>query len=372
MRKTDLYLFGLELILVFWYIKDILYKADKQLFAFLIVILIYLCGKVLYYIFERKKQASVILAAIILYLLITSIGIFDSVAYFVMMNVLQLVMRISYKNGPLALLSLTLIFFIDLPVETFVLVAFLSYLSVYVVLTLKKETATYKEAIEDKERDVYRLTSQQLNMSIHESNLEHATRLEERNSIAQKLHDELGHTLSGSTMQLEAALLLLDKDADKSKLMFRKVINNLREGTESIRKILKAIKPETVSMNIQTIKTMASKVKERSGVAVNVHYSNDVSVLSFKQWQLITVNIQEALTNMMKYADASKCDIYFEAFHEMFKVTIKDNGVGCDNIQKNMGLEGMNERMLSLGGQLILDGSYGFSLVMLMPIEKGQ
>ncbi len=80
------------------------------------------------------------------------------------------------------------------------------------------------------------------------------------------------------------------------------------------------------------------------------------------------MNIQETMTNMMKYSDASSCKVKFSRLNKMIKVTIEDNGVGCRNIKKGMGLSGIEERMTQLGGKLIVDGSSGFSLTMLLDV----
>jgi signal transduction histidine kinase len=264
-----------------------------------------------------------------------------------------------------------LLFVLDLPVDIFILTNTLIFIAVYISIRSANKITDYQERLEQKNLDNFKLTSQQLNMSIHESNMAHNARLEERNLIAQKLHDELGHTLSGNTMQLEAALLLLSKDQDKADAMIRSVINHLRDGSESIRKILKDIQPEHTSLGVQTIKTMISKVKEKSDVSIDFIYNNEITQLSYNEWQCITVNIQEAMTNMMKYSQATQCIIRFERLNKMFKVIIKDNGIGCKNISKGMGFRGMNQRIASLNGQLILDGSDGFTIIMLLPIEKG-
>ncbi|MCG8483876.1 MAG: histidine kinase, partial [Clostridia bacterium] len=206
---------------------------------------------------------------------------------------------------------------------------------------------------------------------LFELNKENALKIEERNSIAQKLHDELGHTLSGSTMQIEAALMLLDKDEDKSKHMLRTVIRNLREGTDSTRRILRNIKPETASMNIQTIKLLVFETQEKSGISIDLIYDHDIVFLDHTMWYVITINVKEALTNLMKYSQATKCAIKFESLNQRYKVSINDNGIGCQNIKQGMGLSGMEERIHQVGGQLIVDGSDGFSIIMLLPLEKG-
>ena len=371
MKKVNIQIMSIELILILWYLKDIILKTDINVFHMMITLLIYLCLKVLYYIYRVKKYSKVIMLIIVLYLIITSMNVFDSLAFFMVLNVVQLINEFSKRLIPISLLALFILWFVDIPVDVFMIINIFVYISLRHAISNENRLTKITEERQVRDLDYHRLTSNQLNSSIHESNVEHTFRLEERNDIAQKLHDELGHVLSGSTLQLEAALLVLEHDEEKSRHMLRTVIDNLREGTESIRLILKSIKPETASMNIQTIKTLLSKVKEKSGVDVELIYNNEISELNYKQWYVITPNIKEAMTNMMKYSNASLCKITFERLNKMIKVTIYDNGQGCTTIKKGMGLQGLSERLLSIKGQLILDGSNGFSIVMLIPIERG-
>jgi signal transduction histidine kinase len=365
-------LFFLELIVSVWYLKDIMTYDSDVLFSMMITLLIYLSMKVIYYIVINKSYAWVVQTIIIGFIVLSSLYVFDPIAYFLLMNLCQLFFLKYDQLSLLSLMGLSIVFITDLDIVHFIMISGLIYYSTFVVLEVEKKLLVINERSQRIEKDRHRLSVNQLNASLYESNFEHTTRLEERNTIAQELHDELGHTLSGSTMQLEAALLVLDSDEVKAKDMFRKVIINLRDGTESIRKILKSIKPESASVNIATIKTMASKAREKSGVNVEVIYDNDLVDLTHRQWQSILMNIQEALTNMMKYSKANNCHITFSRLNKMLKVTFIDNGIGCHVVKKGMGLEGMYERTAELNGQLIVDGSKGFSIIMLYPIEKGK
>lgn len=371
MKKNDLQLFLLELIIILWYTKEILSQENLSLFNALIVLLVYLCTKVIYYTYRKKKFSFYIITSIVFFLILVSINNMPYMAYFIILNITQLISHFSVKYIPISLLSLSLIGLLNLPVDVFILANLLIFTAALISIQSAAKITAYENILEQKNQDNYKLTSQQLNMSIHKSNMAHNARLEERNLIAQKLHDELGHTLSGNTMQLEAALLLIEQDKKRTEEMIRQVIDNLREGSESIRKILKDIQPEHTSLGVQTIKTIISKVREKSHVNVDFIYNNEISQLNYSEWQCIAVNIQEAMTNMMKYSKATKCLIKFERLNKMFKIVIKDNGIGCKNISKGMGFRGMNERTASLNGQLILDGSDGFTIIMLLPIEKG-
>lgn len=372
MKKNDFQLFSIEFIIVLWYIHEILIQSHYPMYQSMMVLLIYLCCKVLYYIYRRKNIAFYLSGIIVFYLIMVSIQVIPYMTYFILFNAILLVNHWHHRLLPLSLLALIVGVIVNLNFSVFLVINTLVFVATLIITWSSRRITFFQQALEAQREDHHRLTAEQLNMSIHESNMAHHARLEERNLIAQQLHDELGHTLSGNTMQLEAALLISQSHPEKSQKMIQDVIGHLREGSESIRKILKNIQPEQTSLGIQTIKTMISKVKEKSAVHIDLIYNNEVSQLDYQKWHCITLNIQESLTNMMKYSKATTCSLKFQRLNTMFKVTIQDNGIGCENITKHMGLQGMEERVTSQGGQLIVDGSKGFTVIMLLPIEKGQ
>ena len=57
-----------------------------------------------------------------------------------------------------------------------------------------------------------------------------------------------------------------------------------------------------------------------------------------------------------------------EVLNTLLKVEIKDDGIGCIKIIKGLGLSGIEERTMNLNGKVIIDGSNGFSVIILLPI----
>jgi signal transduction histidine kinase len=87
------------------------------------------------------------------------------------------------------------------------------------------------------------------------------------------------------------------------------------------------------------------------------------------QWKIIIANIGESLTNTMKYANANAIAIHIEVLNKVVKTEIKDNGIGTPSIVKGLGIRGMEERSGNIGGKIIIDGSNGFSVITLLPLE---
>lgn len=359
----------LEMLISVWYVKEVVVNKDHSLFDMIIVLLIYLCVKVIYYIFVDKNLGKYISVLLLIMIVGLGVSVFQPITYFLSINLAGSISAIKKDSIYLSCVSLLYALFIPTAyLQNFILLNMFSLLLMFVSITMTEKSKKLSDENKALKNKVEELKEVGLNAKQYSLHLRHTSRLEERNAIAQKLHDELGHTLSGSTMQLEASLLMMDKNKEKARDMVRTVIKSLRDGTESIRKILKSIKPETASINIQTIKMLAMETQEKSGIIIDLIYNSDVADIDYIKWHVITINIKEALTNMMKYSKATKCGIKFERLNKRYKISIKDNGIGNNSIKQGMGLQGMDERISKIGGQLILDGTDGFSVIMLLPI----
>ncbi|MBU3090530.1 two-component sensor histidine kinase [Clostridium sp. CF011] len=214
----------------------------------------------------------------------------------------------------------------------------------------------------------YRLLMSLNNQMEYKNQMIYTSQLQERNNIAQEIHDKLGHSISGSLMQLEAAKLIMDKDSNQSKAIIQTTINVLRDGMESIRYTLKNIKPEAEQLGINKIKLLVDEFNNKTKINANLYYSNNLDRISYIEWKVICDNIKETFTNIIKYSEAKNVKVNVEVLNTLLKVEIKDDGIGCIIIKKDLGLSGIEERTMNLNGKVILDGSSGFSVIILLPI----
>lgn len=206
--------------------------------------------------------------------------------------------------------------------------------------------------------------------SEYEGQVRYLSQLEERNSMAQKLHDKVGHTIAGSIIQLEAAGLIIDKDGKKAADMIGNVTNNLKEGMESIRSTLRSIKPPSEQLGLNRLKLILEKFSFDHSIQTSLSNDGSLDVITHQQWSIIMDNTKEALTNALKYSRATNLSVKLNVMNKIVKAEVRDNGVGASSIIKGMGLTGMTERTENAGGKLIVDGSSGFSVIMLLPVSE--
>jgi len=353
-----------DLVLTLLFIRDLFVLSRINEPLPLILLTVYFALKLLLHVLEERKLKSYLLVLINVFLVITAVYEVKLIV-FLPFNLLHHY-SINKRVGPFLLAIVYYYFHIDLQLQDdYIIYTLLAMIVVYQDYTNSRVNTKLKDNLE-KYKDKYnsKLIEEEAS-KIMNDNLVYQSQLEERNHLAQQLHDELGHTLAGNIMRLEAIKLSLEQS--KSKELLEEVIDNLRTGMDAIRSILKNIKPEKSSLNISGIKSMLSEIKD---IDFHLDYSSDISLITIPMWKVINTNIKEAVTNMLKYSEAKNCKITFERMNTLYKVTIVDDGIGCSNIKPGIGITGMQQRMIELDGQLILDGRNGFNLVMIFRVEK--
>ncbi|WP_459501375.1 sensor histidine kinase [Bacillus sp. C1] len=224
------------------------------------------------------------------------------------------------------------------------------------------------------QNDKMRKDMQRLTKSLHENKeyirqSEYTFKLEERNRLSQEIHDKIGHSMTGALIQMEAAKRLMELDKVKAAELLQNAIHISKDGIESIRITLKNMKPPTEQIGIHRMKLFIDEFASKHEIKIPFVYKGNLDVISPIQWKVIGENVTEALTNAMKYAEATVVSIDIHVLNKMVKVQVKDNGKGAPLVKKGLGIIGMEERTASVNGTVIVDGTSGFSVTMLLPIQ---
>lgn len=252
----------------------------------------------------------------------------------------------------------------------YILVSAFSYL-IYLLASKSHQRVQMLAQENDQLREKVHALAGRLNKDLeYERQMKYSSQLEERNKIAQEIHDRVGHAIAGSLIQLEAARLLIENDRNKSRDIIQNVINILRAGMESIRATLRNIKPAAEQLGINRVKLLLDEFSVNNQITTTLLSGGNLERVSTIQWKIIQDNLNEALTNALKYSGATAISINIELLNKFIKVEVKDNGVGAYLVKKGLGLTGMEERSGSIGGKIIIDGSKGFSVITLLPVEE--
>ena len=189
-------------------------------------------------------------------------------------------------------------------------------------------------------------------------------REDERSHLARELHDELGALLT--TAKLDVARLksrLGSNAAADATERLAHLNQTLNGGIALKRRIIEDLRPSSLS-NLGLVAALEILLREfgaRSDIAV----SNDLERVELEDAAQLTVYrlVQEALTNVVKYAKATEVAVSLQpAPGGGARVSVKDNGIGFDTSLPRLarhGLIGMRYRVEAEGGTMNLVSAPG-------------
>ncbi|MGJ3251734.1 MAG: sensor histidine kinase [Elainellaceae cyanobacterium] len=196
--------------------------------------------------------------------------------------------------------------------------------------------------------------------------------LQERNRIAREIHDSLGHSLTIFNLHLEAAIRLLPTDPDEAmsllieaKDVSAKTMTNVRQSVAALRSDPLQGKPlsEAIASLIEEFRR-SSNINPDTTIHLSSPIPDDVKTAAYRI-------LQEALTNICKYSEATAVTIHITTQDDLH-IEIWDNGKGF-NLEQNLagfGIQGMRERALMLGGELtiITAPNQGCTVTAILPL----
>ncbi len=205
-----------------------------------------------------------------------------------------------------------------------------------------------------------------------------SAREEERTQIARELHDELGQALTAVKFDLA---WLGDELEKKDENLFQKIkditarVNTLIQRVKRISTELRPGMLEDLGL-VASIEWQAQDFEKHTGVRCKVNLPGEELVLTREQSLAIFRIFQEALTNVVRYAEAEQVDITLSKAGEVLVLEVKDNGKGIKAEEvtglHSLGLLGMRERATYLGGTFDVHGTpgEGTMLRVTIPVNK--
>jgi two-component system, NarL family, sensor histidine kinase DesK len=193
--------------------------------------------------------------------------------------------------------------------------------------------------------------------------IEHLAKVAERERIARDLHDVLGHTLSLITLKSELARKLVDRDPERAKQEMHDVENASRAALADVREAIRGYRSDGIFAEL----ARARAALETAGVAVEC--DTDTVPLSPDQESVLALALREAVTNVVRHAEAHRCNVSLKRNNSLCTLEVADDGRGAAGPEGN-GLRGMRERLEALGGSLRLLSSNGTRLIIDLPLAS--
>jgi two-component system, sensor histidine kinase and response regulator len=198
--------------------------------------------------------------------------------------------------------------------------------------------------------------------------------IEERNHIAREIHDSLGHALTALNVQLQAAATLMPTDPRQAESFLAQAQRLGAIAMQEVRHSVNALRTEAQTQPLQeAIASLVADFRAGTGITptTNINLKLDIPAPVDKTIYRI---IQESLTNISKYAEATIVEIQLIATHDQVCLTVRDNGKGfsLDQQTSGFGLQSMQERAAALDGdfQLTTHLGGGCQIVVEFPFPK--
>jgi len=177
---------------------------------------------------------------------------------------------------------------------------------------------------------------------------------QERNRIAREIHDSLGHSLTVFNLHLEAALRLLNSDPNEAKALLQEAKQVGASTLQQVRQSVATLRANPLEGKglEPAIAELVSDFQRATGITPHctIHLQRELSVsLAIAIYRII----QESLTNICKYAEASDVRLSLLEQANQIQLIVEDNGKGFDPKQTTtgFGLQGIQERTLSCQGR---------------------
>jgi two-component system sensor histidine kinase DesK len=190
---------------------------------------------------------------------------------------------------------------------------------------------------------------------------EHLAKVAERERIARDLHDLLGHTLSLIVLKSELASRLSATQPERAAEEIRDVERISRDALAQVRAAVRGYR----GMGLESELKQARATLETAGIAVEA--SLEAPRLSAMQESVFALALREAVTNVVRHAQATFCRLSLRQNGAFCELEVADNGRGGTS-QDGSGLSGMRERVEALGGMLERDGTSGTLLRIRVPV----
>ncbi len=192
---------------------------------------------------------------------------------------------------------------------------------------------------------------------------------QERNRIAQEIHDSAGHTFT--MISSLARLLSVEKENVSEIEKYIYEIDGLsRSGITQLRCSINNLRNDEFLSTVESaVRTVAEAVR---GIKIEL-FVQGTEDSSFKFCiRTIYDNVRELVTNSMRYSSADRIDIILKFLKDHIELYVFDNGKGCSVINENNGLRGIRERTESLGGTVKFTSveNEGFNTVIKIPVKE--
>ena len=184
--------------------------------------------------------------------------------------------------------------------------------------------------------------------------------LRERNRIAREIHDNVGHLLSRSILQIGAVSAI--NQSHEMEASLESVKETLDLAMTSIRQSVHDLHDDSIDL-----REAVGKMIEPVPFQVELNYDVSGNIENNVKFCFLGV-LKEGITNISKHSNATRTIITLKEHPAFYQLLIHDNGsVSSEKVGVGMGLENMKERVEALDGYFALTIDDGFKIFISIP-----
>jgi len=182
-------------------------------------------------------------------------------------------------------------------------------------------------------------------------------REQERARVAREIHDELGQALTAIKIDLTSVLRKLGDNPKRLVDAIQPVLKLVDQTMRNVRRIATGLRPSILDDLGLTaaIKWATEEFQARTGIKCHLELRQESIALDRERATALFRIFQEALTNVARHSGATELHVRLFRKNANATLEVRDNGVGIQpqhlTSTSSLGILGMRERALALGGQ---------------------
>ena len=197
----------------------------------------------------------------------------------------------------------------------------------------------------------------------------HLATLQERNRIAREIHDNVGHMLSRSILQMGALQTIHKEEPLHGQLVA--INDTLSQAMNNIRESVHDLHNESLDLK-QALREVTDEFRDKYEIAFT--YDMSEAVPRNVKYCFLAIT-KESLANVVRHSNATRVSLYFCEHPGFYQMLVEDNGTDIKvkeaQIAKaqvsGIGLSNMRERVEALGGTIAFLTDKGFEIRISVP-----
>jgi two-component system, NarL family, sensor histidine kinase DesK len=184
----------------------------------------------------------------------------------------------------------------------------------------------------------------------------------ERERMARDLHDTVGRTLTLLALRADLVSRLAVRDGEAAGAEARLIAAEARAGLEEVSAALHGQGCGSLEAEI------GASTAALSAAGVDAQVVGDASKAPRDAGALLAMTLREAVTNVIRHANAARCIIEIDVGGDHARLSVSDDGTGGP-IGEGNGLTGMRQRLLAAGGGMaLIERRPGTTLLATVPL----